>query len=573
MQDRIVYDSRSEEYKTPFGCIKENEKCRISIDVPRSCPVLKIFLVLKREDGLTLTVPLSKTATEKESCNFNNRYSCSFSLYSSGLYFYYFRFETEISCFSLYKQGESDTNIEQGEMWQLTCLRSDYNVPTALQGRVMYQIFPDRFAKSGSPDISDKLGPFYVHENTSEKPVVGADENGNWNTDFYGGNLKGITERLEYLSKLGVGMIYLNPIFKAFSNHRYDTADYKKIDPMLGDEEDLSLLCKRAGELGIAVILDGVFSHVGKRSIYFDDSVSGTRGGAVNSPDSKYCEWFNFSSYPSCYESWWGIDTLPCVYELCPSYVNYIISDEDSVIAHWLKAGISGFRLDVADELPDEFIKLLRKRVKEINPEAIVIGEVWEDASNKCAYGVRREYFSGAELDGVMNYPFRKLIIELVTGAISAKDFISGVNVIYENYPEEALHCCMTFLSTHDTPRIKTVLQEAVGDERLENALKTAVALQYFLPGMPCIYYGDEVGMTGGKDPENRGWYTEVMPEMRELYLYLGKLRNGSEALKRGALQMSFDGGALTITRTYGNEVKQLKVSIFEGNSFGFEVK
>ncbi len=550
MQDRILYDSKDRDYKSPFGCIKENEECKISIDVPKSCPVIKIFLVLSREDGLNLTVPLVKRADEKAKFEWDDRYSCSFSLYSPGLYFYYFKFQTEISEFSLYKWGCGDTNIEQGDLWQLTCLEKNYSVPSWVQGRVMYQIFPDRFAKSGSPNLNGKLGPYSIHESTSEKPFIGADSNGNWNTDFYGGNLKGITEKLDYLMSLGVGVIYLNPIFKAFSNHRYDTADYKKIDPMLGNEEDLKELCQKARERGIAIILDGVFSHVGKRSIYFDDDISGEKKGAVNDPKSKYCSWFRFSSYPSCYESWWGIDTLPCVDELCPSYVDYIVRDSDSVIAHWLKIGVSGFRLDVADELPDEFISLLRKRVKEINSEAVVIGEVWEDASNKCAYSIRRKYFSGSELDGVMNYPFRKLIIELVTGVISQRDFISGVMTIYENYPREALNCCMTFLSTHDTPRIKTVLCDVVGEELLGNVLETAVTLQYFLPGMPCVYYGDEVGMTGGKDPENRGWYSEVCPEMRALYKKLGDYRKASKALRYGDLEMSEENGVLTITRS-----------------------
>ncbi len=560
---RILFDSFREEYKQPFGCIYENEKCRLYIDVPKSCLVKGIFTVIEREDGLTLTAPF----VFSENIGDYQRYCCVFSLFSSGLYFYYFKFITDISSFNLYKFGDHDTNIEEGSKWQISCIDKNYRTPKLLQGKIMYQIFPDRFAADGVCDLSDKMTPFSVHYDKNEAPIKGPDEYGNWNSDFYGGNLKGIESKLPYLAELGVGIIYLNPIFKAYSNHRYDTCDYKKIDPMLGTEENFSSLCSKAGDLGIKIILDGVFSHTGDNSIYFDSKhIFGT--GAVSNPNSPYRDWYDFSDFPNNYKCWWGIKSLPCVNEMTKSYIDYIISDEDSVIAHWMKLGAWGFRLDVADELPDKFIHLIRKRVKELNPEGIVIGEVWEDASNKCAYGERRKYFTHGELDGVMNYPFRTLIISLILGDISPEFFSSGVYSIYENYPHDALNCCMTILSTHDTKRIRTVFEEKLSNDKLNNAMMSAIAIQFFLPGIPCIYYGDETGMTGGKDPENRGWFVEKHDVIYDFYCYIGKLRNNSNALKYGNMELSADNNSISITRSYENITASLKINLTD-----FEIK
>lgn len=543
---RILFDSFREEYKYPFGCIYENEKCNLFIDVPKSCAVQKIFTVIERDDGLTLTAPFDFS----ESIGDYNRYSCVFSLYSKGLYFYYFKFITENSSFNLYKFGDHDTNIEDGLKWQISCIERNYSTPKLLQGKIMYQIFPDRFASEGVCDLSDKMTPFSVHYDKTEPPLRGPDEYGNWNSDFYGGNLKGIESKLPYLSELGVGIIYLNPIFKAYSNHRYDTCDYKKIDPMLGTEEDFASLCSKADNFGIKIILDGVFSHTGDNSIYFDSKhIFGN--GAVSNPNSPYRDWYDFSDFPNNYKCWWGIKSLPCVNEMTKSYIDYIISDEDSVIAHWMKLGAWGFRLDVADELPDKFIHLIRKRVKELNPEGIVIGEVWEDASNKCAYDERRKYFTDGELDGVMNYPFRTLIISLILGNISPEVFISNINSIYENYPHDALNCCMTILSTHDTERIRTVFEEKLPADELDKAIKAAVAIQFFLAGIPCIYYGDETGMTGGKDPENRRWFVERCDSVSDFYRYIGKLRNNSDALKYGGMSLYSEQNSISIIRSY----------------------
>jgi len=331
---------------------------------------------------------------------------------------------------------------------------------------------------------------------------------------------------------------------------------------MLGTEDDFVSLCAAAHKLDIRILLDGVFSHVGADSRYFD-AKHRFGGGAVSDPASSYRSWFTFKQYPDDYDCWWEVKSLPCVNEMDPAFLDYILWDEDSVVAHWLRLGADGFRLDVADELPDAFIAHLRRRVKALKPHALVIGEVWEDASNKCSYGKRRTYFTAGELDGVMNYPFREAILGLVTGELSPQAFADGILTLVDHYPTDVLHASMTFLSTHDTPRVLTVLKETMGDKVLP-ALKAAVALQYFLPGMPSIYYGDETGMEGGADPDNRRFFTHGLyaEELTSHYRAMGALRGQSEALRRGTIAIETGDKTLTITRTLNQDRLSLTLTL-----------
>ncbi len=544
---RILYNSKDKYYKSPFGCLRQNELCRLRIKIPASCRTTAVFLKIQNEAGFRMTVPFS--LAEREGAY--EVYTAEFSLFANALYFYYFKITTEEGTFDLYKQGD-DTNIAVGDLWQVTAFDKDYDTPSDFKGRVMYQIFPDRFAKEGEVQATGKLEPYFLHADVKDIPVYLPSKEGKiMNNDFFGGNLKGITKKLAYLKDMGVGIIYLNPIFMAYSNHRYDTADYKRIDPLLGTESDFKDLCTAAHELHIKIILDGVFSHTGSNSIYFD--AKGIFGnGAVSNPASPYREWYQFTEYPNKYVSWWGIDTLPCVNELCESYQNYMIHGEDSVLAYWLGLGADGFRLDVADELPDAFIAAFKKKLKAINPKALLLGEVWEDASNKISYGVRRKYFCDSELDSVMNYPFREAIFGFVKGEITGGDFANRVMTIMENYPRPVIDCLMNLLSTHDTPRILTALSGigegmsktekanfrlcgAAYDRALARA-KAAAILQFTLPGNPCIYYGDEIGMEGFEDPLNRGFYKwdAQNTDLQGFYKKLAELKNNNAAIRLG---------------------------------------
>ncbi len=538
--------------------------CVINIEIPSSCNTTEVFLRMKNDhSGDMLSFQLYKAASSSG----YDRYTVEFSIDEAGLYFYYFDINTNLGSFPLFKEGSCDTNMNTGDKWQLSCIEPDFSVPPSFQGKVMYQIFPDRFNQAGGADLSGKLKPFHIHDNKDDIPEYAPNEHGKvMNCDFYGGNLKGIEEKLPYLKELGVSVIYLNPIFKAYSNHRYDTCDYKKIDPMLGTEDDFKALCQRAHRLGMKIILDGVFSHTGSNSIYFDkDRVFG--GGAYSDFNSPYRSWYDFEEYPDKYAAWWGIDTLPAVNEMDEAYLDYIIRSEDSVVAHWLNAGADGFRLDVADELPDEFIYLLRKRVKEIKKDSFVVGEVWEDASNKISYSKRRKYFIASELDSVMNYVYKNAIIAFVCGEIGAKEFADKVMTLAENYPTDSLNSLMNSLSTHDTARILTALGiDSYPETKAEQAesvlsgeqyikavtrLYLAAFLQYILPGTACIYYGDEIGMQGFGDPFCRGYFKweNINADIHNMFKELGKIKNKYKALQTGDVRAELDGDTLILRR------------------------
>ena len=521
----------------------------MTVFVPKDVGSLGVSLILEDcNEQFCREVPFSLAEEERD----YGHWQGSFTM-EPGLYFYWFRIQKEGDSFRLFKEG-NQTNMEQGDKWQLSFLPEDFSVPEYAVGSVMYQILPDRFFRSGECDLTDKLQPYTIHEDWAEVPRFGPDGEGHWNNDFFGGNFRGIREKLPYLKDLGVGIIYLNPVVMAFSNHRYDSADYKRPDPMLGTPEDFKALCDAAHELEIRVILDGVFSHTGDHSRYFD-SRGYFGGGAMSDPDSPYRSWFQFKDYPNDYEAWWGIRSLPCVNELDPGFLNHVIDGEDSVVAYWMSLGADGFRLDVADELPDAFILRLKKRIRSINPHAFLLGEVWEDASNKRAYGVSRRYFVDGELDSVMNYPWRTAILDFVTGKDDGTAFGEAVMTIAENYPPQVLHCLMNLLSSHDRPRVLTVLGDdfegtkeekanhtmsperyAIGKERLY----LASFLQYTLPGMPSIYYGDEAGVEGFEDPYCRRtfpWGKED-ENLQGFFRALGELKNREEPLQKGEIRI-----------------------------------
>ena len=514
---RILFDSKLPQHKTPFGTLVPDEICELNIHIPISVQATKVSCIVKGDDS---TTTVQEIAFAKKSVNTPYEiWSGEMTFAKTGLYFYYFYITTAQGGFRLFKQGD-DTNMEAGALWQVSCVPADFKTPDWAKGATIYQVFPDRFHKAGDCDLTGKLTPYTVHKNWYEEVEWRPTPEGIvLNNDFYGGNFKGITQKMDYIASLGTTILYLNPISKSFSSHRYDTGDYKVPDPMLGTLEDFREMVETAHKHGIKVILDGVYSHTGSNSPYLNREGQFDSVGAHNSKESPYYSWFTFHNWPHSYNSWWSFDTLPTVNKMDPAFIKFIITDEDSVIAHWLKQGVDGFRLDVADELPDEFIKLLYDRVKEINPEAYVLGEVWEDASNKTAYNRRRTYFTNGELDSVMNYPFRTAIINFVRGFDSGRGLKDTVMSIVENYPPEVVHCNMNLLGTHDTARILTALVDDFDGSREEKAkrrlsrnsvdvaydrLLMASFLQYTLPGSPSLYFGDEACMEGYRDPFNR---------------------------------------------------------------------
>lgn len=564
---RILYDSKNPIYKTPFGTLTPGQNCTLSIHVPASVRTTKVTCILNYDGGAhAQSVDLLFSREEGP----YQIFSGSFSISEPGLYFYYFFIHNPDGGFRLFKQG-NDTNMEAGALWQLSCIPGDFDTPDWAKGATIYQIFPDRFRKCGSCDLTGKLRPYTIHQSWYEEVDWAPTSDGQvLNNDFYGGNFKGITEKMDYIAELGTTILYLNPISKSFSSHRYDTGDYMVPDPMLGTEADFSEMCRAAHDRGIRVVLDGVYSHTGSNSRYFNRDGAFDTVGAYNSPDSPYYSWYTFYQWPHNYHSWWNFETLPTVNKMDPAFLEYIITGEDSVVAHWLRLGADGFRLDVADELPDEFISLLRRRIREVKPDALLIGEVWEDASNKMAYGQRRRYFTNGELDSVMNYPFRTAIINYVRGIDGGQSLESTVMTIAENYPPQAVHCNMNLLGTHDTARILTALVDDFDGSREEKAkrhlsrnqmdvawerLLMASFLQYTLPGSPSLYYGDEAKMEGYRDPFNRRPYPwgREDEEFLEHFKRLGKLRRSQEALRLGDIQFFHaEDKHVGFTRSYG---------------------
>lgn len=507
----IYYNSWSEAFITPVGSVRIGEKVRFKLhtELPE---VVRAALMIQKDGEPFRELEMTRlVGTSDFSLDFQTEGA-------SSLYFYHFKIE--------YKNpdggrqtvfyAKADDNYEgRGQVvadpgavqqYQLTCYGSRDPAPDWYTHGVAYQIFVDRFNNGNRHKriLHPKKNSF-LYACDSDTPFYIRDHDGNiarW--DFYGGNLEGIIAKLPYLQKLGVTILYLSPIFEARSNHKYDTANYYKIDPMLGDEKTFRKLVVRARRRGIHIILDGVFNHVGADSIYFNQDGTYGDGGAAQDPDSPYYQWFTFQHYPDRYTCWWGVRDLPAVDNDNPSFNDYIHRAPDSVVRTWTQTGIGGWRLDVADELPDAFIAGIRKAMDEQSAGrdgCVLIGEVWEDASNKTAYGVRHHYLEGGMLHGVMNYPFRKLIIHFLLRKMTAVEMVRASFTLKANYPPEAFHASLNNIGTHDTARILTVFDGEIAKLRL------AVVLLMTLPGVPCIYYGDEAGLTGGKDPDNRRFF------------------------------------------------------------------
>ena len=565
---RILFDSKKLQYKDPFGTLTPDQPCTLHIHIPSTVQATKVECIINHEHGVTAQ---TVTMEYKKKQGPYDIFWGKFSIAECGLFFYFFRITTKTGGFRLFKYGD-ETNMEAGDCWQVSCVPEDFTTPDWAKGAVIYQIFPDRFAKAGKCDLTGKLEPYSVHRSWNEEVQWQPTREGLvLNNDFYGGNFKGIIEKMDYIADLGVDIIYLNPISKSFSSHRYDTGDYKTIDPMLGTEEEFTAMCEAAHERGIKVVLDGVYSHTGSNSLYFNRDKTFPGEGAYNSQKSPFYSWYTFHSWPNCYNSWWGFDTLPTVDKMNPNFIEYIITGKDSVVEHWLKAGADGFRLDVVDELPDEFIRLLKKRIRQIRPDALLIGEVWEDASNKHSYGVRRRYFVDGILDSAMNYPFRNAIINFIRGWDNGPGLKDAVMTIAENYPPQVFLCNMNLLGSHDTARILTALVDNYDGPREEQAkrflsrsqyviaqerLMMASFLQYTLPGSPSLYYADEAGMEGYKDPFNRRTYPwgREDRDLLDHFRHLGQLRKTCEALRLGSIEFfKSDDRRIGFTRTYGD--------------------
>ena len=556
------FDPRDTRCKTPFGAAPCSTEVRFTLFDDAFCGCE--LLVYREFAGAEDVCPLPPA---------EGGFSGAYTAPGEGeLCWYVFRLTRWDGTLSYLGKNGLRPDRDGAERWQLT-VYEDTGTPDWFGRGVTYQIFPDRFRRTGTPDVSGMVGRRWLHESWDDQPVFRPDENGQiTNRDFFGGSLAGITEKLDYLQSLSVTTLYLNPIFEAASNHRYDTADYRAIDPLLGDEETFRTLCREAHKRGMRVMLDGVFNHTGSRSRYFNADGFYPELGAAQSQDSPYYDWYSFHPWPTDYDAWWGVKTLPAVNEQRPAYRQFIFKGEDSVVRHWLRCGADGWRLDVADELPGDFIAGIRRAIEDEKPDGYLLGEVWEDGSNKIAYSQRRRYLLGRETHGLMNYPFRTALLRWLGGG-DAAEFRESMETLQANYPPAAFYGAMNFLGTHDTPRILTLLGAdhvpAAKEERAAYApspaqlargrakLRLAGMLLYAFPGSPTLFYGDEAGMQGFEDPLNRGTYPWGREDvgLLDFFRALGRLRRERQSLQTGTLTYVYaQGGGLVIAREHEGE-------------------
>ena len=575
---KIIHDSRKPEYREPFGAAQTGTKVSLAIEISDPAPEAVRLMLWHGDDPEIHYLDMKEEG--------EGRYAASFSLPDEGcLVWYAFEIETEredsraVFYYGNNAEdlgGEGRKYVDDPHRYQITVYKAA-EVPEWYKNGIVYQIFPDRFFRDGgwherteaaNKRVNDRRSDMkrIIQEDWTRAAFYVRDKTGKvveW--PMMGGSLKGIEEKLDYLRSLGVTCIYLNPVFEASSNHRYDTGDYMHIDGALGTDADFEELAAAAKEKGMRIILDGVFSHTGADSIYFDKSGNYSEmrpdeenaAGAWGNEDSPYRKWFKFDKNERYgYHSWWGVEDLPEVDENDPDYRNFILG-EDGVVAHWMKKGASGWRLDVADELPDSFIAETRARIKATDPDGLLLGEVWEDASNKISYGERRMYFMGDELDSTMHYPLRDILLDYINYTIGASGAAERFMNIAENYPPENLYATLNLLGSHDRARIMTMMAAEEDYSSATKKVKLLSTLQYCLPGVPCIYYGDEAGLMGGTDPANRSgfpWGFENL-DLGYHYRMLGLMYDEHPVLKDGSFEFlsgryGIDEDVLAFTRT-----------------------
>jgi cyclomaltodextrinase / maltogenic alpha-amylase / neopullulanase len=384
------------------------------------------------------------------------------------------------------------------------------SVPTWVKDSVFYQIFPDRFCNGDSSNDPVNLLPW------NARPTI---------YGFHGGDLRGAIDRMYYLLDLGINAIYLNPIFLSASNHRYNTVDYFQIDPKLGTKRDFDSLIDVAHRNQIRVVLDGVFNHCGRGFFAFNDILE-------NQAYSPYMDWFHIKQFPldayssgdaTSYIGWWKYKSLPKFNTDNPRVRNYLFS----VARYWLEQGIDGWRLDVPNEIDDDsFWDEFRQTVKKTNPEAYLLGEIWDGDPR----WVGEHHF-----DGLMHYPMRTLILDLLNENINASAFMKASIEWLNRFPLENSYAMYTTLGSHDTERVFTLLNKSV------EKTKFAYLFLFCYPGVPAIYCGDEIGLEGGRDPDCRRtfpWDESTWNiEIRQWIKSLIRIRKERNSLRRGDYQ------------------------------------
>ena len=581
----LAFDSRSSAHKQPFGAVTAGTELSFTLEAAPGVEKLTLVVEQRRLEGNqevleyreTARVPM--VALPAASSAATQRWQAHHRFASVGVHGYWFeaeiggkRYAYQNNRQSLHWTREKGTGgtgevaelpASQGQhasirRFRQTVYSADFQVPDWAPDVVYYYVFPDRF-RNGNPRNDPRPGRDKYQNHTVErhvqwneppfKPGSGDGSDAVYNNDFFGGDLAGLINKLDYIQDLGANTIYMTPVFKAASNHKYDTADYHRIDPAFGSNADFERLTREAARRGIRVIPDTSLNHVGSDSVYFDRYANhrargAFEGGRIN-VGSPYADWFTFDATQTDpdkqYTGWVGLRDLPELNKASPAWRNFAYRDRNSVMKRWLDRGAAGWRMDVAPWIPDDFWREWRSEIKRHKPDALTVAETWFDAS---------KYFLGDMFDSAMNYIFRNAVIEYAAGG-KAADLVAQLEALREAYPPPAHAALMNLLSTHDAPRAlyqfgwktgRGETTDAAAVALAKQRLRLAVLLQMTYPGAPTVYYGDEVGVTGGEDPYNRGTYpwvdrggqpdTELLADFKRLI----QLRHDHAVLRRGSL-------------------------------------
>ena len=529
--------------RTDKGCIY-----KVSIKIPTTGWIDNVDINIF-DSSEVKQIPLHFKSNEDNYAYFEN----IIELDTKAIYRYYFTYNVNGIKRSFQKNQGKELPVRDN-MWKLS---PNFKVPDWAQGKIIYHIFVDRFNKK---DEKEELPGRKLHKDFNEEPVLGPNEEGKWNIDFYGGDLKGIIDKLDYIKSLGTGIIYLSPIVESQSNHRYDTADYLEIDPYVGHKEDLKELCREAHRRDMKVILDAVFNHTGNDSIYFNEYNNYDSIGAFQSNESPYKSFYRRMPNGD-FDYWWGMKNLPVCDGNSRDWQEYI-TGENGVIDQWFKLGIDGLRLDVADELTDHYIERIREAVHRNKEDGFIIGEVWKNPMR-----MSRGYISsGKGMDSVMNY----FLMDALIRYFKFEDVDKLKRVLEEiitEYPTETINSLMNSTSTHDISRAIEIFganefspyREWAWDvdngnfdlmrnhnlteeeyEKGKEILKTYLYTLTFLPGNLTVFYGDEVGLQGLGNLLNRRPYPwgREDKELLEFYQILGAIRKQEPFLEKADLRI-----------------------------------
>lgn len=647
--NKLYHNTWDSLYKYPFGAVEEGADVTVRMHAQKGDLQYARVLVRNTNTNRSDLYNMEKVSTITVNGEEVDIWEVTFTPDEIGVYGYKFiAGDGDTTKYYVEDGNEGKTGTvgdKNGLFFQLTVYDKDYETPDWMKEAVVYQIFPDRFNNGDNSNDDDKANargeePIEVPDSWNslpDNPRLGENNmddidgaysgDGIWSNDFFGGDIKGIQEKLDYLQSLGVNTLYLNPISMASSNHKYDATDYKSLDPMFGTEEDFKEFTAELKNRGMHLIVDGVFNHVGDDSIYFDrygkyDTVGAyeyweyvydtmnnegiSEEAAMTKADDYFVKsgqtfseekwhlWFNIKNTKVDvgttnerydYQGWWGYDSLPEFKSLTEDeaialglaseddefvdkasewnnkeLVDYIYKDEDSVAKQWIDWGADGWRLDVANEVDTVFWNDFREEMKAHNEDTLILGEIWDDAS---------KYFVGDQYDSVMNYRIRAALIDYLKNG-NATRLNDTLMAVYEDYPEEAFYALMNLMGSHDVARAIYILgggsdsseraefgnyDEDLGKQRL----KLAALFEFGYAGAPTIYYGDEAGVTGSKDPDCRRSYPWGNEDTSLISFYeaIGTIRQeNKELFSHGDLTTLYTGsqGVYVYGRSYEDD-------------------